>query len=305
MFFFIRNSAKLFLLGRRKKWSELQLARCVLAFLANLDRFIWYAWTISYCPFSLVQFRAAIRLQFDFHRAIYNLGTVLVSHVLTNPFTKLFTCRVQIELIDHCEFFSVLIQYGLAEDTLRTGGSGNGKDIPPGELYSQSAIYIAAAHSLKPSYSVSLWSTTQLFARIKRVYYCHWFNSFGLDWSFSWSRFTAALWGSFVPWYLFMTHHFTHSIWFSFGINLKVKCKIYVGSYLYRILRLDIWRHHPWETHSLLTVIGNARSLNSITRGFFRYSLNLIESSVNEKLNHEITQKDGKCFLRGISKPLY
>lgn len=26
-----------------------------------------------------VQFRAAIQLQFDFHRAIYNLGTVLVS----------------------------------------------------------------------------------------------------------------------------------------------------------------------------------------------------------------------------------
>ncbi|ESQ46745.1 hypothetical protein EUTSA_v10027708mg [Eutrema salsugineum] len=70
---------------------------------------------------AISKFRAAIRLQFDFHRAIYNLGTVL---------------------------------YGLAEDTLRTGGSGNGKDMPPGELYSQSAIYIAAAHSLKPSYSV-------------------------------------------------------------------------------------------------------------------------------------------------------
>ncbi|XP_010553578.1 PREDICTED: uncharacterized protein LOC104823625 [Tarenaya hassleriana] len=70
---------------------------------------------------AISKFRAAIRLQFDFHRAIYNLGTVL---------------------------------YGLAEDTLRTGGSGNAKDVPPGELYSQSAIYIAAAHALKPSYSV-------------------------------------------------------------------------------------------------------------------------------------------------------
>lgn len=70
---------------------------------------------------AISKFRAAIRLQFDFHRAIYNLGTVL---------------------------------YGLAEDTLRTGGSGNAKDMPPGELYSQSAIYIAAAHALKPSYSV-------------------------------------------------------------------------------------------------------------------------------------------------------
>ena len=49
-------------------------------------------------------------------------------------------------------------QYGLAEDTLRTGGSGNPKDVTPNELYSQSAIYIAAAHALKPNYSVStIW----------------------------------------------------------------------------------------------------------------------------------------------------
>ncbi|KAF5478003.1 hypothetical protein F2P56_004600 [Juglans regia] len=67
------------------------------------------------------KFRAAIRLQFDFHRAIYNLGTVL---------------------------------YGLAEDTLRIGGSDNAKEVSPNELYSQSAIYIAAAHALKPNYSV-------------------------------------------------------------------------------------------------------------------------------------------------------
>ncbi|KAJ8764886.1 hypothetical protein K2173_010351 [Erythroxylum novogranatense] len=70
---------------------------------------------------AISKFRAAIQLQFDFHRAIYNLGTVL---------------------------------YGLAEDTLRTGGSANAKDINPNELYSQSAVYIAAAHALKPNYSV-------------------------------------------------------------------------------------------------------------------------------------------------------
>ncbi|KAG8659005.1 hypothetical protein MANES_02G003100v8 [Manihot esculenta] len=70
---------------------------------------------------AISKFRAAIRLQFDFHRAIYNLGTVL---------------------------------YGLAEDTLRTGGATNPKDVSPTELYSQSAIYIAAAHALKPNYSV-------------------------------------------------------------------------------------------------------------------------------------------------------
>ncbi|KAH7550070.1 hypothetical protein ACOSQ2_025076 [Xanthoceras sorbifolium] len=70
---------------------------------------------------AISKFRAAIQLQFDFHRAIYNLGTVL---------------------------------YALAEDTLRTGGTVNAKEVSPNELYSQSAIYIAVAHALKPSYSV-------------------------------------------------------------------------------------------------------------------------------------------------------
>ncbi|XP_006662515.1 protein HLB1-like [Oryza brachyantha] len=66
---------------------------------------------------AISKFRAAIQLQFDFHRAIYNLGTVL---------------------------------YGLAEDTMRSGKPG----VSPSELYSQSAIYVAAAHALKPNYSV-------------------------------------------------------------------------------------------------------------------------------------------------------
>ncbi|KAG0490304.1 hypothetical protein HPP92_007167 [Vanilla planifolia] len=70
---------------------------------------------------AISKFRASIRLQFDFHRAIYNLGTVL---------------------------------YGLAEDTVRPGRPVNPKDVSPKELYSQSAIYIAAAYALKPNYSV-------------------------------------------------------------------------------------------------------------------------------------------------------
>ncbi|KAH9605901.1 hypothetical protein KSS87_001598 [Heliosperma pusillum] len=70
---------------------------------------------------AISKFRSAIQLQFDFHRAIYNLGTVL---------------------------------YGLAEDLLRIGGSSNSKDVSPNELYSQCAIYIAAAHALKPNYPV-------------------------------------------------------------------------------------------------------------------------------------------------------
>ncbi|XP_078445879.1 tetratricopeptide repeat (TPR)-like superfamily protein isoform X2 [Wolffia australiana] len=70
---------------------------------------------------AISKFRAAIQLQFDFHRAIYNLGTVL---------------------------------YALAEDTSRSGRPVNSKDVSPDEIYSQSAIYIAAAHALKPTYSV-------------------------------------------------------------------------------------------------------------------------------------------------------
>ncbi|KAH0465501.1 hypothetical protein IEQ34_005604 [Dendrobium chrysotoxum] len=70
---------------------------------------------------AISKFRASIRLQFDFHRAIYNLGTVL---------------------------------YGLAEDTVRPGRLVNQKEVSPKELYSQSAIYIAAAYALKPNYSV-------------------------------------------------------------------------------------------------------------------------------------------------------
>ncbi|TYI39805.1 hypothetical protein ES332_A02G119200v1 [Gossypium tomentosum] len=69
---------------------------------------------------AISKFRAAIRLQFDFHRAIYNLGTVL---------------------------------YALAEDSVQTGTT-NPKEMSSNELYSQSAIYIAAAHALKPNYSV-------------------------------------------------------------------------------------------------------------------------------------------------------
>lgn len=38
-----------------------------------------------FCCMNAFQFRAAIQLRFDFHRAVYNLGTVLVSrHTLLN-----------------------------------------------------------------------------------------------------------------------------------------------------------------------------------------------------------------------------
>ena len=49
-----------------------------------------------------------------------------------------------------------MLQYGLAEDTSRSGGQDNA----PSDLYSQSAIYVAAAHALKPNYSV--WGFLQL-----------------------------------------------------------------------------------------------------------------------------------------------
>jgi hypothetical protein len=50
-------------------------------------------------------------------------------------------------------FSFIILQYGLAEDTMRSGKP----DVSPNELYSQSAIYVAAAHALKPNYSVSIY----------------------------------------------------------------------------------------------------------------------------------------------------
>jgi len=36
-------------------------------------------------------------------------------------------------------------------------------DVSPNELYSQSAIYVAAAHALKPNYSVSIYASFTLY----------------------------------------------------------------------------------------------------------------------------------------------
>lgn len=121
-----------------------------------------------------MQFRAAIQLQFDFHRAIYNLGTVLVSPQL---FFSVLAMLVQCFLLSfiiiiwilccieglhgHWDrmirwvMYILVLQYGLAEDLLRIGGSVSHNDISPNDLYSQCAVYIAAAHALKPNYSVS------------------------------------------------------------------------------------------------------------------------------------------------------
>uniref|UniRef100_M8CPZ5 Uncharacterized protein n=1 Tax=Aegilops tauschii TaxID=37682 RepID=M8CPZ5_AEGTA len=73
---------------------------------------------------AISKFRSAIQLQFDFHRAIYNL--------------ELSWCVSLVYLIV------------TETDTLRSGGA----DTSPNDLYSQSAIYVAAAHALKPNYSV-------------------------------------------------------------------------------------------------------------------------------------------------------
>ncbi|KAB2067018.1 hypothetical protein ES319_A09G198700v1 [Gossypium barbadense] len=97
---------------------------------------------------AISKFRAAIQLQFDFHRAIYNLGTVLVSLLVpTRSCTGL-----RDPILTYNSFLCEL--YGLAEDTTGTGGSTNPKEVSSNELYNQSAIYIAAAHALKPNYSV-------------------------------------------------------------------------------------------------------------------------------------------------------
>ncbi|CAI5997254.1 unnamed protein product [Closterium sp. NIES-64] len=80
--------------------------------------------------------RAAIRLRYDFHRAIYNLGTVL---------------------------------YGLAEDTMKQAKSKTGvmpdrTTHPANEVYSQSAVYIAAAHALKADYPIYCQSAVYIAA---------------------------------------------------------------------------------------------------------------------------------------------
>jgi hypothetical protein len=46
------------------------------------------------------------------------------------------------------------VLYGLAEDTSRSGQKRNPKELAPADLYSLSAVYIAAAHALKPDYPV-------------------------------------------------------------------------------------------------------------------------------------------------------
>jgi hypothetical protein len=46
-----------------------------------------------------------------------------------------------------------MIQYGLAEDTTRSGKP----DVSLDELYSQSAIYVTYAHALKLYYSESIY----------------------------------------------------------------------------------------------------------------------------------------------------
>jgi hypothetical protein len=125
---------------------------------------------------SNLQFRAAIQLRFDFHRAVYNLGTVLVSRSRISS-TALHYCSVpavwfwkwQDQLRWHstkentgrtgqtvvCRLLIfVMLQYGLAEDTSRSGQKRNPKELAPADLYSLSAVYIAAAHALKPDYPV-------------------------------------------------------------------------------------------------------------------------------------------------------
>jgi hypothetical protein len=54
-----------------------------------------------------------------------------------------------------CRFLIfVMWQYGLAEDSSRSVRKMNPKELTPADLYSLSAVYIAAAHALKPDYPV-------------------------------------------------------------------------------------------------------------------------------------------------------
>jgi hypothetical protein len=64
-------------------------------------------------------------------------------------------------------FSFIMIQYGLAKDTTRSGKP----DVSLNELYSQSAIYVTDAHALKPNYSKSI--------------YVHWLLSLPHAWELS------------------------------------------------------------------------------------------------------------------------
>lgn len=108
-----RNSVQLFLQEKNKPLWELQLARYRKSF--GDVRVLWWIYRTSskvililvcprnrstciFCPCDpfclfLMQFRAAIQLQFDFHRAIYNLGTVLVCLILS-----ILICNIMFQL---------------------------------------------------------------------------------------------------------------------------------------------------------------------------------------------------------------
>jgi hypothetical protein len=86
-----------------------------------------------------------------------------VSSVCIYTLYSIYTLHVHLHKLPKFEYLSglwlmamtrmsslIMLQYGLAEDTMRSGKP----DVAPNELYSQSAIYVAAAHALKPNYSV-------------------------------------------------------------------------------------------------------------------------------------------------------
>ena len=64
----------------------------------------------------------------------------------------------------------VCLQYGLAEDTLKGVQKVEGRDHPSDGLYSQSAVYIAAAHALKADYPVGRNPNTMKCHFLKYVY---------------------------------------------------------------------------------------------------------------------------------------
>ncbi|GJN19906.1 hypothetical protein PR202_gb07221 [Eleusine coracana subsp. coracana] len=103
-----------------------------------------YAEATRLCPTlydAILNYEKAVQLNWNSPQALNNWGLGL------QELSAIVPARDKQTIIK-----TAISKYGLAEDTMRSGKP----DVSPNELYSQSAIYVAAAHALKPNYSLPL-----------------------------------------------------------------------------------------------------------------------------------------------------
>uniref|UniRef100_A0A0E0M9S8 PH domain-containing protein n=1 Tax=Oryza punctata TaxID=4537 RepID=A0A0E0M9S8_ORYPU len=88
---------------------------------------------------AILNYEKAVQLNWNSPQALNNWGLGL------QELSAIVPAREKQTIIK-----TAISKYGLAEDTMRSGKPG----VSASEFYSQSAIYVAAAHALKPNYSV-------------------------------------------------------------------------------------------------------------------------------------------------------